>query len=161
MDELPVRRCHAVPADGVEERRKVSGTVESSGSEVHPAHLGENLAVDFVVPVHIQNLALRIVIRECQLDQRGLPFVPAFDSLEKPPPEPCVNDLAGSGGPVLGAPAAIIEVLPDLRQGIVGSAPTHQRTSREDCRIPVQAVAGRTHITLQNCPFEAHSNVPT
>lgn len=94
LDELRVRRGHTVPANGVKECGEVPRVVEPSGRKICPTLLGENLAVNFVAPIDIEQLALRIVVRACKPYERGIPFVPRFHLFDKPPSGPNVNDLA-------------------------------------------------------------------
>ena len=62
----------AVPPQRVQERRELARRVETPGREIPPPLFLQDLAVEFVVPEHVQGLALVVVVRTGQPDQRGL-----------------------------------------------------------------------------------------
>ena len=70
LEQIRVRGRDAVPAEGVQERCKAAGWVEALGREILPALFLQNPAVDFVVPEHVEGLALGVVVRTGQSDQR-------------------------------------------------------------------------------------------
>ena len=98
LEEVRVGGGDAVPAQRVEEGREVPGRIESPRGEILPALLFQDPAVDLIVPVDIERLALGIVIGTGKAHETGVPRGIGLDPLlNEPSARPDFHQFAGLG----------------------------------------------------------------
>ena len=83
LEQVGVGRRDAVPAQGVEEGGELPRRVEPFRREIGPALFLEDQAVDLVVPVDLEALALGVVVSAGETHERGCRSV-GYHLLDQP-----------------------------------------------------------------------------
>ena len=98
LEQARVGGRDTVPPERVKEGRELAGSVEAAGREILPALLLQNPAVELVIPEHVERLALRVIVRAGEADQRGLAGQRGVDHLlDQPPPGANLHEVSGRG----------------------------------------------------------------
>ena len=93
LEQVRIGGRDAIPAQRVQECAEVAGRVEAPGAEVSPRLLFQDAAVDLEVPVHLQGLALGIVVSAGQTHARRLARG-RFDRFYQPAPRTYLDQFA-------------------------------------------------------------------
>ena len=93
LEQVRIGGCDAIPAQRVQKRAELTGRVEAPGAEVAPRLLLQDAAVDLEVPVHLQGLALGIVVSAGQTHARRLARG-RFDRFYQPAPRTYLDQFA-------------------------------------------------------------------
>ena len=95
LEEIRVGGGHAAPPQGMQEGRERLGRIEALGCQVAPAFFREDAAVQFVIPEHVQGLALGVVVHAGK-PHHGRVFRSAQvgDLFDQPPARAHVNQFA-------------------------------------------------------------------
>jgi hypothetical protein len=92
LEEPGVGRGHAIPTDRIQERREVPRLVESLVADIFPSLLTRNEPIEFRLPHDIEFLALCIVVRTGERNERAV--ICGIHRLHKPVTRANTNDIS-------------------------------------------------------------------
>jgi len=99
LEQVWVGGGDRAPPERMKERAEEPGVIEAPRREVVPAFVGEDAPVELVVPQHLEDLALGVVVGTGEADERALAVL-SSDLLDEPSARADLHELAGLGRPL-------------------------------------------------------------